>query len=203
MVDLKHKPASSVIQVHEDVEGKTLSWKPAVGDQFAGVTWIGVLTCILFGWGVFEIFQIAVLTNSLPEESFQLDTIPTAARYILIGWFGLWTILGLWLLRIFYRSIAYPKVESITLSAFTMQFKPSPLIAGIRSWDVLWNRVLSPKIRTVELARTDAGPFVLDRVGERQRLYFDVGHERFEVGATLNEPDREWLAQVLQNWKQG
>jgi hypothetical protein len=42
--------------------------------------------------------------------------------------------------------------------------------------------------------------FVLDRVGERQRLTFDRGADRVEIGADLREPEREWLFAVLHRW---
>jgi len=40
----------------------------------------------------------------------------------------------------------------------------------------------------------------LDRVGERQRLCFDRGADRFEIGSCLREPEREWLFDVLSEW---
>ena len=47
------------------------------------------------------------------------------------------------------------------------------------------------------------GPFVLERVGERQRLRVDHGAERVEIGYLLREPEREWLAVQLQRWQAG
>ena len=42
--------------------------------------------------------------------------------------------------------------------------------------------------------------FVLERIGERQRLRVDLGADRLEIGSLLREPEREWLAVQLQNW---
>ncbi len=42
---------------------------------------------------------------------------------------------------------------------------------------------------------------VLERVGERQRLRFDVGRDRVEMGVWLTEPEREWLAMELEKWQ--
>ena len=39
-----------------------------------------------------------------------------------------------------------------------------------------------------------------DRVGERQRLSIDVEFQRIEIGSSLTEPAREWLAGVLRQW---
>jgi hypothetical protein len=52
----------------------------------------------------------------------------------------------------------------------------------------------------VDVARSDIPGFVLERVGERQRLCFDRGADRLEIGARLREPEREWLFAVLQRW---
>jgi hypothetical protein len=41
----------------------------------------------------------------------------------------------------------------------------------------------------------------LERIGERQRLSFDYGRERVEIGYYLTEPEREWLYQTLNDWK--
>jgi hypothetical protein len=51
-----------------------------------------------------------------------------------------------------------------------------------------------------EVARSDIRGFVLERVGERQRLCFDQGADRLEIGAGLREPEREWLFAVLRKW---
>ena len=45
--------------------------------------------------------------------------------------------------------------------------------------------------------RNTIGPFVLERVGARQRLRVDNGAERIEIGHLLQEPEREWLAENL------
>jgi hypothetical protein len=50
------------------------------------------------------------------------------------------------------------------------------------------------------LPRAVTGPITLARVGERQRLTIDHGADRVEIGACLREPEREWLADVLQQW---
>jgi len=43
--------------------------------------------------------------------------------------------------------------------------------------------------------------FVLERVGERQRLRVDFGADRIEIGGLLREPEREWLAEELNKWQ--
>ena len=61
----------------------------------------------------------------------------------------------------------------------------------------LWGR---DRLRVAVVARSDIREFVLDRVGERQRLHFDWKADRLEIGAWLREPEREWLFAALQRW---
>ena len=55
--------------------------------------------------------------------------------------------------------------------------------------------------KVIELAKNEFGRVVLDRAGERQRLYFDHCADRGEMGESLREPEREWLATVIQQWQ--
>ena len=41
----------------------------------------------------------------------------------------------------------------------------------------------------------------LERLGERLRLTMDHGPDRVEFGDTLGEPEKEWLAGVLRQWR--
>jgi len=38
-------------------------------------------------------------------------------------------------------------------------------------------------------------------MGEHQRLTIDYGSERIEIEEFLQEPEREWLLEVLKKWK--
>jgi hypothetical protein len=67
-----------------------------------------------------------------------------------------------------------------------------------------WMGRVSPtalrRTRVRVLPRSELGEVRVERVGERQRLTVDVGAERIELGASLEEPEREWLADVLRGW---
>lgn len=54
----------------------------------------------------------------------------------------------------------------------------------------------------VDCTATEIGPFTVERIAERQRLRFDQGVERIEVGMMLREPEREWLEAELSAWQQ-
>jgi hypothetical protein len=53
----------------------------------------------------------------------------------------------------------------------------------------------------VAVPRGEVSNIRLDTVEARQRLTFDRGADRIEVGEYLREPEREWLYQVLSSWK--
>lgn len=50
--------------------------------------------------------------------------------------------------------------------------------------------------------RNSIGTVTLERVGGRQRLRFDFGRDRVEIGYLLTEPEREWLHRKLVAWQQ-
>ena len=49
--------------------------------------------------------------------------------------------------------------------------------------------------------KEELGALVLDRVDDHQGLYLDHGDDRVEIGKSLREPDREWLAAVIDAWR--
>jgi hypothetical protein len=55
--------------------------------------------------------------------------------------------------------------------------------------------------KRIVMAKSELGPVVLQGTGDRQRLYFDNGADRIEIGEHLREPEREWLAAVIAAWK--
>ena len=51
-----------------------------------------------------------------------------------------------------------------------------------------------------EAARSAIRGFTVDRVNDRERLYFDLDDRRVEIGGCLTESERAWLFAVLQRW---
>ena len=51
-----------------------------------------------------------------------------------------------------------------------------------------------------EAARTAVRAFAIDRVNDRERLYFDLDERRVEIGGCLTESERAWLFAVLRRW---
>jgi hypothetical protein len=103
----------------------------------------------------------------------------------------MWTLGGgvaLWALCNYFRP---PRPESVRLEAEVLRHDPG----GRRP---VWGHRAGPE--PTQVARSDIREFVLERVGERQRLWLDRGTDRLEIGAGLREPEREWLFVVLQSW---
>jgi hypothetical protein len=116
-----------------------------------------------------------------------------AAHPFLVIWLSFWTLGGgvfAWALLASFRPA---RPESVRLEAEVLRHDP-----GGRSW--CWGR--RERRDPIQVARSDVCEFVLERDGERQRLYLDRGADRREVGAALTEMDREWLFAVLQRWRE-
>ena len=59
------------------------------------------------------------------------------------------------------------------------------------------------KRKTYEFAKSECPEFVLEGVGDDQRLRFDDGADSVVIGDCLREPEREWLAEILKAWRIG
>lgn len=49
------------------------------------------------------------------------------------------------------------------------------------------------KRKVLDLSATELATLNLDGDGDRQRLRYDAGAERVEIGFVLSEPEGEWL----------
>ncbi|HBN77748.1 MAG TPA: hypothetical protein DD473_18455 [Planctomycetaceae bacterium] len=57
------------------------------------------------------------------------------------------------------------------------------------------------KVKSYSFNRSDVDRIVLEGFGQQQRLRFDDGAIRVEIGEYLREPEREWLFEQIQQWK--
>jgi hypothetical protein len=108
--------------------------------------------------------------------------------------------LAVWMLWLVLRPT---RPESVRLEAEVLRCDPGrgPYSAWQREGWQGWYLPPAPKpTPATQAARSDICGFVLERVGGRQRLCFDRGADRLEIGAGLREPDREWLFAVLRRW---
>ena len=115
--------------------------------------------------------------------------------------------------RTFWLLLHAGRAETVTLGPETFEYEPgaSPLVDQFMWWGR--RRAMLPTVGfgyfrelfrrrpVVRVTRPALAGFVLDRVGERQRLSFDTAAGRTEIGPALREPDREWLHGVLERWR--
>jgi hypothetical protein len=169
---LPDKPAESNIEESADPESVTFSWRARpVRPSLHLVAFLGFWLC---GWLISLVYAVFHLLKG-------------ELRPFLILWLSVWTVAGGFAFRAL-CAMLWPAVsESVRLEANILQYG-----SGSR---------LQRRDRTViEFARSDVHGVVLEQVGERKRLRLDLEGEWFEIGASLQEPDRKWMFAVLQKW---
>jgi len=184
-------PENSIIKVEPSPEGLKLSWPlPTSMARFGVVAFMCFWLC---GWAFGEVM---VAKQILAGQG----------NLFMFGWLGAWTIGGAFVIFSIWKALKPMKPESILLSFDNFTHFPgyTPFIgtSGQHLQDVTSPKQLLKKPVSVTLSRQQlASGFVLDRVGERQRLRFDQGAKRIEIGSVLSEPEREWLHQLLEQWR--
>lgn len=187
MESLPEKPAGSTITESHDAAGATFSWmNPGPGPARFAVA--AFLTFWLCGWAVgWVAAATAVVRDGEP---------------FLVFWLGGWTVGGGFALWALWAMLRPARPESVRLETEVLRYDPGRV--PFNPWQRTgwwWGHSVSPKpTPAATVARSDIRGFVLERVGERQRLCFDRGADRLEIGAALREPEREWLFAVLQRW---
>lgn len=185
------KPLNSQIQVIDDFNRTVIWWKNPRGgsSRFLSVlfmlAWLG-------GWAFGE-FWVAYTVFTGKGNLF------------IICWLAAWTVGGIFAIRQVYFLARPSRPEKIILDTTSLTFEVGTSNAGVSSNkrsededaapDYSQNKYIVPK--------NEIGEIKLERVGERQRLTFDYGAERIEVGFFLKEPEREWLFSVLKQWRGG
>jgi hypothetical protein len=190
-------PIGSQIEIRGGLDETQFVWKQGR----KGVVHYLVLAFLLFwfcGWtvgGCMAVFVFfVVLIGWIAGEA------PVFAPLFLFFWLGAWTVGEIVTFKILYFTLRPQKPSVLTLSSKGIAFETgtrSPNLTPTRpqkkfysSFEEFRNRKFSlalPQIRTVNLGWA----------GEKQRLSFDYGVERIEIGQSLSEPEREWLYSLL------
>ncbi|MFO0949748.1 MAG: hypothetical protein U0835_01070 [Isosphaeraceae bacterium] len=184
------KPAGGVVRQRDEVEGPVLYWyapSSLVGRLF-GSLFLGGWLC---GWAA-------------GEYSVASELLSGKAPTFLIGWLAAWTAGGCAAMYAFWSMVRPSRPESLLLGDRELVYDPGWRVPPLTEMSQATSDGRNPlsRGRRVVVPREDVSRFVLDRVGERQRLTFDHGAKRVEVGACLGEPEREWLFGVLEQWRQ-
>lgn len=183
------KPLNSEIHVIDEFNRTVIWWENPRGGGSRYFTLLFMLVW-LGGWAVGEFFVVSMVLSG-------------NANLFMIFWLAGWTIGGVFAMRQVYFLARPSKPEKIILDATSLIFEAGTSIAALLSNKRSENEDPAPTYSKNKyiVPKNDLGEIRLERVGERQRLTFDYGAERVEVGFFLKEPEREWLFSVLKHWK--
>ncbi len=193
MTTIPPRPEGSGINIQPHQDGFLLTWKSAPeGFQRFGPA--GFLIFWMMGWAVGETFAI--------KQLFFGDG-PRAADFFLIAWLGGWTFGGIFCARQIHRLLRKPQPDRLILNRAELVFEPDLLVPIQPEIGTMGRRrgLQFKKRKAIQATRDKISNIAIERVGERQRLTFDLGADRIEIGENLREPEREWLAAVLNAWK--
>ena len=186
-------PAGTKIEVDRDIYSTTYFWKN--GEKGLGQYPVAAFLIFWFcGWTVGGFMAV--------KAFFKGDDAPLFGRLFLLFWLGGWAVGEVAVAFILYSIFRPLKPAKLTLSKglFEYQTGTKPFSFNYYTYHQSSQR---PKFfqsisnKSYRIETRELKNLRLDRVGERQRLTFDMGIERIEIGETLSEPEREWLYEVL------
>lgn len=194
-----NKPAGSEIGEALGPAGLTLTVRPAPNAALRVLATVQMAVPL----GFFALLWVVVVVTAVDsgQPLVVVILLPLTAALAVFG-------------RTFWLLLRAGRAETVTLGPETFEYEPgaSPLVDQFFWWSrrrVMWPaavgvgyfRELFRRRPVVRVSRPALAGFVLDRVGERQRLSFEVDSKRVEIGVALREPDREWLHGVLERWR--
>jgi len=189
-------PEGSQFKIEPSLKGNQISWFDHKSRSLAE---IGSGLFILFwlgGWSCGEYFAIKSLIENWQKGEWNLFV-----NLFLLFWLGGWTVGGLFASRMLILIFTPSKPTKLTLlSNHSISFEQGTYQKHTINSDgeSTTNIVRSGK-RQGLFSGSDIQNLTLDRIGQRQRLYFDYKSQRIEIGKGLAEPEREWLYRVLQD----
>lgn len=198
-------PAGSTIVVEEDFDGTSLTFTRQRRrlSKNPVVVFLGLW---MIAWSIGVVFAIFGLVLRLENAN---GNPPIQIRNFLLMWLAAWMIGGAFIGTLFWKLVRRGRPERIVLGRHHFLHDPGSFDSSLLfSPEAMFNpllqmeqyRELFSKRKPIEVPKSALGPFRLMRVGERQRLTFDHGADRHEIGRSLREPEREWLAARLMEW---
>ncbi len=187
-------PEGTVISVEPVGGAIRLSWKRSSEKSMRSFP-AAFLIFWLCGWAVGEFFAIYAILSGESEP-------------FLIFWLCGWTLGGIFAGVMLYIFLRGPKPEILELSASRFFHDPGstgfnaylfmPRFSMQRSKQMTNPFAFLKKRRIVDMHPGEIANLRLDSFSDGQRLTYDMGAERIEIGDELREPEREWLAKVLE-----
>lgn len=183
-----NKPAGCIIEEQADSEGMTLRWPmPAAG--FLHYAFAGLYALFFCVWT----FAMVMAARSIFLQPFGVFSCFTIMVLGVLTYAGACIACGVWIM------LRPDRPESVRLELAWLRHDPGR--SKVHALQQLLRYRMLPALQSVAIRRSDIRGLVLERVEERQRLSIDCGSERIEIGATLREPEREWLHAILQRWQ--
>lgn len=199
MVQPKPLPNGSIIEQIDELNGSTYRWTRPRGGPFHFF-----IVAFFIVWVCFWIVALVAVTTEL------LNGKAGPGKAFLLVWLAAWTVGGAFAIFFLYLLLRPPKPEQITLKGDTFSYDSGTSVptALFNPWWMMRYSDPNEAFRhffrrriIIDVPKGDLGNVVLQRIGDRQRLYFDRGADRIEIGEHLREPEREWLADVISAWQ--
>lgn len=192
-------PAGANIKVDRDMHSTTYFWKngeKSIG-QYGAAAFMIFWLC---GWTVGGFMAAGAL--------FFGKEMPLSSRLFMLFWLGGWACGEVFVIYALYNIFRPLKPAKLTLSSTYFEYETGtkPYSFNYYKYDRSQQK---PKFfqnlrnKNYRLELNQPVNLHLERIGERQRLTFDIGSERVEIGDTLTEPEREWLYEILREHIEG
>jgi hypothetical protein len=195
MIAVASPPAGSAITVHLEPDHTAIAWpNPGGGPGRYAIALFLLLWLGGWVWGVVAVGG-RLLTGGMDVP-----------QLFLVFWLAAWLAGGGFAVLYLSRLLRPARAASLRVHNERLVYDPgwTPLTvmaqAAARTRPSLGEVLKAPK--RADIPRAAAGAVRLERVGERLRLTMDHGPERVELGESLREPEKEWLAGVLRQWRQ-
>ena len=191
---LSTPPSGSAIAIKREPDHTVLSWPSPKGN----ISRYGIglfILCWLGGW--------AWGLVTVGGELFGSES--KAPRLFLLFWLGAWIVGGGMAILMLTWLFRPARDERLLMYHDRLVHYPGSVPFNPFSWGTVdrrrvWSEMFKAR-RRAEIIRQVASEPRLERVGERLRLGIDHGADRTEIGEVLREPEKEWLAGVLRDWR--
>lgn len=189
-------PKNSQIRSKMEFDGVTLFWKKP--DSPIRYAFAAFLVVWLLGWFAGFVAVFHELSSG------------GGAKFFHASWLAGWTFGGIFAMTMIFLLLRPHKPERISLKQDRLTYDTGQAAPFCDNPFWLMNRkqykhkpfrLLYQKRKIYDFARAECPDIVLEGFGDNQRLRFDDGADRIVIGESLTEPEREWLARVLTEWK--
>jgi len=150
--------------------------------------------------GVFMLFWLGAWAVGWAIGVEAMVTGGNGYRAFMLFWLGTWTVGGLFAMYYLYRLFQPAVPETIVLAnpepLYDSGIAPLRVSFAIGSQRDAWKRLFQQRYRTT-FSASELATLRLRDFASGNRLTIDQGARRLDLAASVNEPEREWLYNVL------